>query len=179
MSRWKVIPEVKYHFVTTTVVEWQYIFTTIPCFEIMIESLKYCIKNKGLHLHGYVIMPNHAHYILSTDDRKNLSDVMRDFGTYTSRHLSDLLEQEGRFDVLESFQTAAKADGRGNEYKVWQDDFHPIALESEHFFVQKLNYLHDNPVRKGYVDQPEQWRYSSARNYVLDDDSVIVVEKLI
>jgi REP element-mobilizing transposase RayT len=104
---------------------------------------------------------------------------MRDFGTYTSRHLTDLLGQAGRFDILESFQSAAKADGRGNEYKVWQDGFHPIAIESEHFFVQKLNYLHENPVRKGYVDRPEQWHYSSARNYILDDDSVIVVERLI
>jgi len=178
MSRWKVVPDVKYYFVTTTVIHWQYVFTEIPCFDIIIESLKYCIKNKALHLHGYVIMLNHAHYLLSTDDEKNLSDIMRDFGTHTSRLLTEFLEQKKRFDVLEVFREAAEADGRGSRYKVWQEGIHPIAIESERFFLEKLQYLHENPVRKGYVDRPEQWRYSSARNYILDDDSVIAIEKL-
>lgn len=178
MSRWKVIPDIKCYFVTTTVVEWQYIFTSIPCFDIIIDSLKYCIKNKFLHVHGYVIMLNHAHYILSTDDGKILSDVMRDFGTHTSRRLTEFLEQEKRFDLLKVFQRAAEDDGRGNLYKVWQEGFHPITIESDQFFLEKLQYLHENPVRKGYVDRPEQWRYSSARNYVLDDDSIIAVERL-
>jgi hypothetical protein len=73
---------------------------------------------------------------------------------------------------------AAEADGKGNRYKVWQEGFHPIAIESERFFLEKLQYLHENPVRKGYVDRLEQWRYSSARNYILDDDSVLMVDRL-
>jgi putative transposase len=179
MSRWKVIPGVGHHFVTTTVVEWQNVFTAIPYFEIIIESLKHCIQNKGLHLHGYVIMPNHAHYILSSDDGTKLSHIMRDFATYTSRHLSGQLEEEGRREILKVFRRAARAGGRGNVYKVWQEGYHPIALDSEDFFSQKLNYLHDNPIRKGFVERPEHWRYSSARNYVLDDDSIVAIEKLI
>jgi putative transposase len=177
MSRWKVVPNINYYFVTTTVIDWQYVFTAIPCFDIIVDSLRYCIKNKTLHVHGYVIMPNHAHYLLSTDDGTNLSDVMRDFGAYTSRRITEILEQEKRFDMLEVFRSAAEADGKGNRYKVWRDGFHPIAIESEQFFFEKLQYIHENPVRKGYVDQPEQWRYSSARNYVLDDDSVLAVER--
>ena len=178
MSRWKVVPDMKCYFVTTTVVDWQYIFTSIPCFDIIIDSLKYCIKNKFLHVHGYVIMLNHAHYILSTDDGQILSDVMRDFGTHTSRRLTEFLEQEKRFDLLKVSRRAAEDDGSGNLYRVWQEGFHPITIESDQFFLEKLQYLHENPVRKGYVDRPEQWRYSSARNYVLDDDSIIAVEKL-
>ena len=178
MSRWKVVPGINYYFATATVVEWQYIFTSIPCFEIIVDGLKYCIKNKSLHVHGYVIMPNHVHYLLSTDDGKNLSDVMRDFGTHTSRRITDFLELEKRFDVLAVLRVAAEADGKGNRYKVWQEGFHPIAIESERFFLEKLQYLHENPVRKGYVDRLEQWRYSSARNYILDDDSVLMVDRL-
>jgi putative transposase len=178
VSRWKVVPGIKYYFVTTTVVEWQQIFTSIPCFDIIIESLNYCVEHKALHVHGFVIMPNHAHFLLSTNEEKNLSEVMRDFGTHTSRRLTEILEQEKRFDVLKLFREAAGADGRGNRYKVWQDGFHPIAIESERFFLEKLRYLHENPVRKGYVERPEQWRYSSARNYVLDDDSIIAVDRI-
>ena len=103
---------------------------------------------------------------------------MRDFGTYASRRLTQFLESEKKFAILKLFEEAATADKRGNKYMVWQEGFHPITVESDHFFLEKLNYIHENPVRKGFVDQPIQWRYSSARNYELDDDSIIVVEKL-
>ncbi len=176
MGGWKIIPGQDLYFVTTTIVEWQYIFTSTPYFEVLIQSLKYCIGHKGLHLHGYVIMPNHAHYILSSGQGRDLSDIMRDFNTHTSRMITSLLVPERRSGLLKVFREAALADMRGNTYKVWQEGFHPIALASEHFITQKLNYLHDNPVRKGYVDQPEYWRYSSARNYLQEDHSVIPVE---
>ena len=69
-------------------------------------------------------------------------------------------------------------EGRGNKYKVWQEGFHPIGIDTAKFFQEKLEYLHNNPVRKGFVEEPEQWRYSSARNYLLDDHSIITVEYL-
>lgn len=178
MGQWKVVPEIKMYFATTTIVGWTYVFTSIPYFEAVIESLRFCIKNKGLHLHGFVIMPNHAHYIMSADDGKNLSDVMRDFGTHTSREITGILREERREEILQRFRDAAQADGRGNEFKVWIEGFHPIAIESEKFFRQKVNYLHENPVRKGYVEEPEHWKYSSARNYILNDESIIRVEML-
>lgn len=78
--------------------------------------------------------------------------------------------------MLAVFRAAAAEEGRGNKYKVWQEGFHPIAIDSEEFFHQKLNYLHDNPVRKGFVERPEHWMYSSARNYLLGDHSIISVE---
>ncbi|HEY5614884.1 MAG TPA: transposase, partial [Bacteroidota bacterium] len=63
-------------------------------------------------------------------------------------------------------------------YKVWQQGSHPEAITSQKFFVQKLNYIHENPVRKGYVEKPEHWVYSSARNYFLGDDTIIKIDKL-
>ncbi len=178
MGQWKVIPDHHLYFATTTIVEWQNVFTSIPYFEILIESLKYCVSHKGLHLHGYVIMPNHGHYLCSSDEEKNLSDIMRDFNAHTSRTIIALLKEEHKSALLGVFRNAAETDERGNDYKVWQDGFHPIAVETEHFVTQKLMYLHDNPVRKGYVDQPEHWRYSSARNYLLGDNSIMEVEQV-
>lgn len=101
---------------------------------------------------------------------------MRDFNTHTSREITTLLREDRKISILELFGQAAALDGRGNDYKVWQEGFHPIALETEDFVVQKLDYLHDNPVRKGYVEEPEHWKYSSARNYILNDHSVIQVK---
>jgi putative transposase len=176
MSRWKIIPSVNSYFITTTVVEWQNILNSVSILESIIKSLKYCIAQKGLHLHAYVLMPNHAHYIVSLETSKKLSDVIRDFNRFTSRRITEELEETGRIDSLEIFHKAALEEGRGNRYKVWQDGFHPIAIESSDFFRQKIEYLHDNPVRKGFIERPEEWIYSSARNYILGDHSIIRIE---
>ena len=133
------------YFATATTAGWTYVFTSVPYFEIIIESLRYCIEHKQLHLHGYVIMSNHAHYILSTDEEKNLSDVMRDSRTHTSREIGALLKSDGKEEILQRFRDAAQQDRRGNEFKVWIEGFHPIAIVSEKFFRQKLKYLHDDP----------------------------------
>lgn len=178
MSRWKIFSDSPFYFVTTTITEWQNVFCSTDAFEIIINSLKYCIANKGLHLHGYVIMPNHAHYILSTNENKKLSDIMRDFNTHTSRLLTKLLTEYNRQVILNIFKYAASNDRRDNVFKVWQDGYHPIVLMSEIFLRQKLDYLHNNPVRKGFVEKPEEWRYSSERNYIHGDHSIIQVECL-
>jgi putative transposase len=180
VSRWKVVPDVNCYFVTTTIVGWQ-----PEAQECHRPVGRYYWQNrspKGSELSFATFIRlrllNHAHYIVSTDYGKNLSDVMRDYGTYTSRHLTKFLESTKRVGILKVFADAAAEDKRGNQYKVWQEGFHPITIENDHFFLEKLNYIHENPVRKGFVDLPSQWRYSSARNYDLDDNSIIAVDKL-
>lgn len=179
MSQWKIQPDVSLYFVTTTIVDWEFVFTSFPYFDVIIQALKHCIANKGLHLHAYVIMPNHAHYIISAETPEHISHIMRDFNTHTSREITAFLREERKLSVLDLFARAAQLDGRGSDYKVWQEGFHPIALETEDFIMQKLDYLHDNPVRKGYVEEPEHWKYSSARNYALNDHTIILVECLL
>lgn len=178
MSRWKIVEDISLYFVTTTIVNWEKVFVSIEMFETLIESLDYCITHKGLHLHGYVIMPNHAHYILSCEGPGNLSNIMRDYNRYSSQEIVRWLKGVPRHDILRVFREAAEKEGRGNYHKVWRDGFHPVAIESEPFFQEKLKYIHENPVRKGFVECPEHWKYSSARNYILDDHSVIRVECL-
>jgi putative transposase len=176
MGRWQIYPGVNLYFITTTIVEWQNVFVSVPAMEIIIDSLKYCCSNKGLHLHGYVIMPNHAHYMVSTDPPERLPDIIRDFNRFTSRKITSLLDELKWLEMLEVFHRAAIDEGRNNRFKVWQEGCRPIGIDSEKFFHQKLNYLHENPVRKGFVEKPEYWQYSSARNYILNDHSVIKVE---
>ena len=75
------------HFITPTVVGWMDIFTRNVYKEIIIESLKYCIQNKGLSLHAYVIMSNHLHLIISAKEGFHLSDILRDFKRHTSKKI--------------------------------------------------------------------------------------------
>jgi REP element-mobilizing transposase RayT len=178
MSRWKIYSGVNLYIITTTIVEWQDVFVSIPMFEALVDSLKYCSTHKGLHLHGYVIMPNHAHYIISSEPSERISEIMRDFNRFTSQQLTALLDEGQKINILKVFQKAAEEEKRGNRYKVWQEGFHPIAIDTIDLYQQKLDYLHDNPVRKGFVERAEHWKYSSARNYILDDHSIMKVECL-
>jgi putative transposase len=165
------------YFCTDVIVGWQYVFTSPEFFDSIIDSWNYCQINKGLRLHAYVIIPNHLQMIMSASAR-NPSDIMRDFKRHTSQQISDLLAQTNNNRLLHYFSSVARREGRGNTFKIWDSGSHPKLIDKGDFLDQKLRYIHDNPVRKGYVENPEHWKYSSARNYIMKDHSIIKVELL-
>ncbi len=165
------------YFCTDTIISFAYIFVEIEFFEIIIDSLKYCQKEKGLQLVAYVIMPNHIHTILGANN-DNISDILRDYKQYTSRKITETLRQRGKARMLSLFKSASKRAGKGNQYKVWQSGSHPQLMDYDEKLFQKIEYIHNNPVRKGFVEDPENWAYSSARNYITNDDSIIEIQKL-
>jgi REP element-mobilizing transposase RayT len=131
-----------------------------------------------LLLHAYVVMPNHFHIIASTEPATALSKVMRDMKRYTSQLITDCLIEDNAIYLLNLLRKESQA-GKGNtEYKVWQDGYHPEAIYSQKFFRQKLDYLHDNPVRKGFVRRPEDWQFSSANDYLTGSMGMIEIDRL-
>jgi putative transposase len=72
------------YFVTCATVQWVDVFTRSIYCDIVVDSLSYCIANKGLVLHVWVIMPNHIHIVISRKGSSSLSDIMRDFKKFTS-----------------------------------------------------------------------------------------------
>ena len=165
------------YFCTDVIVGWQYVFTSPEFFEVIIDSLGFCQANKNLLIHGYVIMPNHLHTILAAS-QGNPSSIMRDFKRHTSVRISDLLAETHNERLLKYFRTVENREERGNTCKIWQSGSHPVLIETGEFFDQKLNYIHNNPVNKGYVENPEHWKFSSARNYILNDHSIIKIDIL-
>ena len=165
------------YFCTDTIISFAYVFVEIEFFEIIIDSLKYCQKEKELQLIAYVIMPNHVHTILGTNNG-NISNILRDYKQYTSRKITETLRQRGKVKTLSLFKSAAKRDGKDNQYKVWQSGSHPLLMDYDEKLFQKIEYVHHNPVRKGFVEDPENWAYSSARNYIANDASIIEIQKL-
>lgn len=105
--------------------------------------------------------------MVSAVDGKNLSDIMRDFKKFTSKKLISTLGQinESRDWLIDKFSFAARTHSKTEEFKVWQDGFHPISVETTLFKEQKLNYIHQNPVKAGLVNEPKHYNYSSAINY--------------
>ncbi|MFQ5652387.1 MAG: transposase, partial [bacterium] len=103
---------------------------------------------------------------------------MRDMKKFTSKQISHELELDGERLFLYVMRKAGEREKGNRNYKVWQDEYHPQIIYTDKVCRQKLEYMHDNPIHKGFVDKPEGWLYSSARNYVLGDHSVIEVELL-
>ncbi len=161
------------YFSTSTVTEWQCVFKEEKYCQIIIKSLKFCQQHKGLFLLGYVIMLNHIHLVTANEEETSLSDIMRDFKRYTSKQIAEELKKDGERLLLYIFKKAGQEATRPVQYKIWQDEFHPEAIYSEKWLHQKLTYIHNNPIRKGFVVRAEDWKYSSARNWILRDNSVI------
>ncbi|CAM3972687.1 transposase [Flavobacterium sinopsychrotolerans] len=104
------------HFITATVVDWIDVFTRQTYRAIVIESLDYCIKNKGMILYGYVIISNHIHLIIQSQEEK-LSELIRDFKKFTAKSILEKIQIV--LKALERFKLATQAHSRNKEYQFW------------------------------------------------------------
>tara|TARA_R110002049_G_scaffold286102_3_gene467735 strand:- start:168 stop:713 length:546 start_codon:yes stop_codon:yes gene_type:complete len=166
-SKYKVRDQEEVYFVTITVIDWVDLLSRPEYKNIIISSLKYCSEYKGLNIHAFVIMSNHFHAILSSQQAP-LESLIRDMKKYTSKELIRAVNEvaESRREwLLKKFAFAANRIKNGVDYKVWQDGFHPVALTNNKMIDERLNYIHDNPVVQGLVYEPEHYVYSSARDY--------------
>jgi len=163
------------HFLTLTIIEWLDIFTKEFYFQAIINSFKYCQAHKGLLLYEYVIMTNHIHLISQAKESYKLSQIISDFKKHTTREIYKLLFKDRRKYIINILNNSYYKK-QGYSHQVWQRENFPELIESEKFLEQKVNYIHINPVRKGYVIKPEDWKYSSTRNHYLNDESVIKLD---
>lgn len=125
-------------------------------YEVLAKSLEFCLRKYDAMLPAYVFMPSHLHLLIVIDGRK-LGGFMRDFKKYTS--------QKGLREI------------GINEESIWEERYDRVAVYSESVFRQKLEYIHNNPVRANLVEADHTWLWSSAVAYVSDDPSPIPVWK--
>lgn len=157
------------YFTTVTVVEWIDVFTRPVYKEIIVDSLKYIQKEKGLTIYAWVIMSNHLHIIASAEEGIKLSDILRDFKKFTSKKLITEIQEspdESRKNwLLWLFQSHGEKNPNNKLFQFWQQDNHPIELDTNEMTDQRLEYLHENPVKAGLVDEAHHYPYSSAIDY--------------
>jgi len=166
------------HFITPTVVDWIDIFTRKCYCDIVIECLDYCIKNKGMILYGYVIMSNHMHLVIQSENGK-LSDLIRDFKKFIAKSILEKIQSspESRREwMLQRFELATQSHQRNKKYQFWQYGNHAEEIYSINFMWSKLHYIHLNPVRAGLVAKASDYIYSSASNYVIDSGLLEIVK---
>lgn len=156
------------YFVSFATVHWIDVFIRSIYCDRVVDSIKYCQNEKGLIVYAWYIMPSHIHMIIGTKHQP-IQNILRDLKSFTSRKIKQEImtypKESRREWLLYMFKYAGKANGNNNEWQLWQQHNHPIELSNNKIIDQKLEYLHYNPVVAGYVESPEHWLYSSARNY--------------
>jgi len=161
-SRYTITEPEKPHFLTCTVMEWLPLFTRPPLVDILLDTWRYQQANQGLRLYGYVVLENHLHYIAQAPD---LGKCVSSFKSFTARTLINYLESKNAELVLQRLRFTKRAHKADRVYQIWQEGTHAELIWSDRVMQQKLDYIHHNPIKRGYVDLVEHWRYSSARDY--------------
>jgi len=156
------------YFLTMTVVDWVDVFTRAAYKQIFVDSISYCVKNKGLIVNAWVLMSNHAHMVASAGDNGNLSDILRDMKKYTSKKIIETIQtipESRREWMLYRFEYAGKLDKKIKNYQFWQEGSEPKEIMTFDFLKQKTDYIHNNPIRAEIVSEAHHYLYSSACDY--------------
>ena len=171
-SRYRFGDNVYPHFLTCTIVAWLPVFTRPETVQIILDSWRFLQDRDRLMIFGYIILENHLHLIASSIE---LAKEIGDFKSYTARRIIDHLRQKGDCTILDRLRYHKARHKVDREYQLWQEGSHPQMIQDEEMLRQKLEYIHFNPVKRGYVDEPTHWRYSSARNYAGQEGLLPVV----
>ena len=178
-TKYKATDSSSVYFITITTVGWVDIFTRLNQKNVIIDALRYCQKHKGLEIYAYVLMHSHLHLLCKSVVSLTLAQIMRDFKKYTSKKIIETIinEPESRREwMLKYFTEACAHLKRQQQYKVWQDGYHAESVYSNSFIKEKINYIHQNPVKEKVVVNAENYYFSSARNYAgLDNDLEVEV----
>ena len=161
-SRYKIYDSSYPYFITCTILHWIPIFTRPQTVEIVIDCLKYLQDNSGLTIYSFVILENHLHLIVKSDD---VSNDMTRFKSFTARSIIDYLQKQNAKSILDQLKFYKIAHKTDRKLQLWQEGFQPKQIQNADMMIERVNYIHNNPVKRGYVDNPEHWRYSSARIY--------------
>lgn len=168
-EKYKIRDQEALYFITFAVIQWVDVFTRSEYKEIIVGSLKYCQKEKGLKIYSWCLMTNHIHMIVGSSGKNRIENIIRDFKKYSSVQVCEAIEMNKRESrknwMLGIFREEAMASSKHQKYCFWQNSYHPIELNNKRIMDQKIDYIHDNPVVEEIVEQPEDYLYSSARDY--------------
>jgi REP element-mobilizing transposase RayT len=130
--------------------------------------MPYCLREKEMELYGWCIMTSHVHLTIGTKGNP-LSNIMRDLKRHTAEELHKAIKNnatESRREwMLWMMERAAKKNSNTAKFQLWQAKSHPIELTTAKIAHQKLNYMLYNPAEACFVNNPEDWKYSSATDY--------------
>jgi putative transposase len=161
-SRHTIYDQQAPHFLTCTINNWIPIFTRPATVQVILDALTYRQKQRSLKIYAFVILENHLYLIAQSSD---LPAEISSFKSWTAKRLLEVLKEQRAERILKQLAFYKKAHKHDREYQVWEEGSHPEQIQSHAMMLQKIEYIHQNPVKRGYVDNPVHWRNSSARIY--------------
>lgn len=162
-SRYKILYEDYPYFITSSIVEGYPLFNSADIKTIILNGLQFLIEKRSIRMYAYVIMPNHIHFII---EGENLGKHIPSFKSYTARRIIDYLKNEKLIQELNFLRNAKLAFKTDREFQVWTEGFHPKQIMNDEIMIQKMEYIHYNPVKADLVKRLEDWEYSSAGFYM-------------
>jgi len=171
-TRYKIVDDNYAYFITSTVVEWIPIFTSERYCNILIQTIKYYQLHNNLEVFAYVIMPEHFHIILRC---KELVKTVQLIKMYSAKQIIKELKANNNYSILEKLSLNKKEYKTNSDYQVWQEGYHPQVILNEKVYEQKVNYIHNNPVKRGLVEEITDWKYSSAGFFLKGKESLIEI----
>jgi putative transposase len=164
----KIILSNETYFITFTILGWQKIFVEDKYCRLILKWFDYVKNNYSDKIYGYVIMPNHIHCLIYVADKsKPLPVLIFNAKRFLAYEIVKLLTSDNKTTLLDYFKDnkikpAAK-------HKVFEDRYDSQIVQSRKYFLEKLNYIHNNPCAKKWklAVKPEDYLYSSASNYIL------------
>ena len=175
-KHWKNIPEDQdCCFISTAIEEFIPLLAEPENVNLVLSTIDFYRAQYQFLLYAYVIMPDHLHLLLKLNGTVALPKLIGDFKRYTAKQMLQRCKEQGRNDLLSVFAERGSVDGE--KYSVWQRSFRSVPISDHGDWLVKANYIHNNPVRRGLVENAELWPYSSAVDYV-GGSGIIAVDKL-
>lgn len=147
-------------FITVTGLEWKSILESDSNKDEIIESMRFLTKEGRITIYGFVIMSNHFHLLWQIMGDHERENVQRDFLKYTSQRI--LMNFR---NIQSPLLPELLVNAKDRKYQVWERRSLSIPIWTRSVLIQKLNYIHSNPVKANLCRYPEEYRYSSARFY--------------
>jgi len=168
------------HFLTGVVNKRMKLFQEHPeCCQIFLENLKFYRNRLDFKFLGYVIMPEHYHLLIMPSSKSEISKILMVLKGYSAKKIIEFLRNED-IKFLNKFKLPVNKIKRikDSRYRVFKPDDYDFNIFTQEKLIEKLNYMHNNPVKRGLVEKPSEYLYSSSKNYELYDDSFIQIDKL-
>jgi len=153
-------------FITTTVHNWIPIFEDKKCALSVLAQLKESFDHFQVSIVAYVIMPSHLHVLAGFKDISMMSKAMQSFKLLSSKKLRLLISSDIKCNFM-----------FGGHFRLWQDRFDDVIIWSEKQFKIKIDYIHNNPVKAGLAESAADFVYSSAKNWLGNEEGIIPIDK--
>jgi putative transposase len=157
------------HYITTSCYQRRPLLDLPSRRDLFVEVLERVRRRYHFVVVGYVVMPERVHLLLSEPERGNPSTVMQAIKQGFARRILGRLRSQ--------VATERRYDSDGEDHLWRQRRFYDFVLWTAQKRQEKLHYIHQNPVERGLVDKPEQWRWSSARHYLLGESGPVLVNE--